>query len=79
MRGWSLVAAYVAAYDTYAFLTNHKTLSTEYREAAHRYPVTVSLVTAYLLFHLYGALPRTLDPLHALGCTAQERRSARHP
>lgn len=77
MKGWYWLAAFVAGYDAFAALTDRSTLSAEYGAAVRHHPVTVNLVTAYILLHLYGALPRHLDPLRSLGHTVQERRGAR--
>lgn len=69
MRGWALLAIYIAGYDTFARIT----LSREYRETFANHPVTVSLVTAYILFHLTGALPEKLDLLRFLGRVPGQR------
>jgi hypothetical protein len=58
------VFAVVAVVDAEALLRGkHKTLSCAYRDAAHAHPVVVTAATAYLVAHLYGALPLACDPL----------------
>jgi hypothetical protein len=63
MRGWLWLAAFVGAYDAWAGLTQHPTLSAEFRTATRDHPVPVCLATAYMLAHLFGAMPRHVDPL----------------
>lgn len=67
MTGWLAVAAVVTAVDVHAGLTGRPTLSTTFRTAARRRPLPVTAATVYLLAHLFGAVPRTVDPLARLG------------
>jgi hypothetical protein len=63
MKAWLWIAATVAAVDTHAALTGKQTLSFSYRSTARTHPVAVTAATVYLICHLYGLLPRRMDPL----------------
>lgn len=68
-RGWTGLALYVLAYDTWALATRRDTLSTVFRRSvAHpirRWPVI--LTCAVTILHLFGRLPDWIDPFHQYG------------
>ena len=78
--GWAAVGGFVAAWDIWAALTEHETLSGAYARALRspRSRVITTVATAYLVVHLQGQ-PKVLkkvDPLNLLGSTI--RRLSHH-
>lgn len=69
MKGWAAVFAAVAVVDLHAVATRQPTLSANFRDASRRHPYLLTAATAYLVAHLFGLVPRTVDPLHRLGGT----------
>lgn len=51
MLGWVLVAAVTAAYDAWAVIWEHQTMST----VARRHPFVVGAAIAAFVAHLWGA------------------------
>lgn len=67
--GWGLLLVFVVAYDTWALLGKHQTLSAEFLDAV-QHPKRrwfVIAAWAYLTAHLFGLLPRKYDPLIVTG------------
>lgn len=65
-NAWLGLAAYVAAYDTWAIATGRETLSTAFHRAS-RHPVArwpVVAAVGVTVVHLYGRLPKRFDPFH---------------
>jgi hypothetical protein len=63
---WLALAATIVAIDVHACVTNRSTLSGAFRCGPRTHPVAVTVATAYMLAHLYGAIPADLDPLRRL-------------
>lgn len=63
MRGWLGIAAFVAAYDAWAAVTERPTLSREFREASRLRPAIFIGGTGYMVAHLFGLVPQRIDPL----------------
>ena len=77
--GWAAVVSLVAAWDVWAALTDHETLSGAYARAMRRPAgrVATTAATAYLVAHLQG-WPRSLhhlDPLNVAGSQLRRIRS----
>lgn len=69
---WIGLLAYVAAYDAYAMVTGHETLSSSYYRALtdpKRRWLTIT-VWAGLTGHLFKLIPRKYDPLAQVGTIA---------
>jgi hypothetical protein len=66
--GWISLAAGVAAYEIAASTRRHdwELLSEAVDRYRIRYPVTTTLLIAYLAAHLARVIPRRLDPLTIL-------------
>lgn len=63
MKGWLGIALFVAVYDAWAGATGNPTLSREFRDNSRSRPAVVGACTAFMVAHLYGLVPRRVDPL----------------
>lgn len=63
MPGWAAVALAVAGYDGWALARKTETMSSCYRRAYSAHPLVVGVATVYLVGHLTGHLPRSVDLL----------------
>lgn len=67
-RAWIALAVGVAAYDAWAGLTGHETMSQSYYRAI-RHPFRkwpTIMVWAYITGHLFHIIPTRFDPLRRL-------------
>lgn len=67
MNPWAYVIGGITLYDSWLMFTGRDSLSHHYRTAARRRPVAVPVFTAYLIGHLYGALPTKVDIFSGYG------------
>lgn len=67
MKGWAAVFATVSAVDAHALITGNPTLSSSFKRASREHPYLLIGATAYLVAHLFGLVPRTVDPLQHFG------------
>lgn len=65
--GWAGLVAFVLGYDTWAIVAGRESMTAAFGRAIqhpfHRWPVSVAWAITTL--HLFGRLPRWLDPFHA--------------
>lgn len=67
MNYWAYVLSAVAIFDIWLIQSGRESLSSQYQHASREHPVAVTAATAYLLAHLYGALPPKTDLLRGFG------------
>jgi len=67
VTGWAAIFGLVGVIDAHALLTGRPTLSANFRAASRRHPYLITAATAYLVAHLFGLVPRTVDPLTRIG------------
>jgi hypothetical protein len=72
VRAWAALFGFVAAYDLWAVLTRHETLSAAFhRGRTGGRGWAVVLGWTYLTLHLLHAIPRRLDPLAVSAANAR--------
>lgn len=73
--GWATIAGFVIIYDAIAVAKNIETLSTAFtRGVVSRKRWQLVTIWGYLTLHLFGAIPKKLDPLSIIDHQIRSRR-----